>query len=202
MCNEDEEVSVMVLRNLRHTKWGGGIVATEVGLLTGLTDLVFARDRLIATIPTEIGRLKDLRNLDLRNNFIFGTIPTEIGLMENLEWIFLDDNMLTGTIPTEIGNLKNLIFANFSHNSLSGILPPQVANLVDLGGIALQHTNVSGSLQPFCKLNFSNDDFVLRKQLTLIELNYKYTYSGRLGLYSDCQDGVPIVECDCCLCDD
>lgn len=201
LFNEDRQVSVMVLRNLQLTQWGGGTLASEVGELIELTDLVFARDHIISTIPTEIGKLKHLRNLDLRSNHISGTIPTEIGLLENLEWIYLDENKLTGTIPTEIGNLKNLIFANFSHNSLSGTLPSEVSNLVDLGGIALQHNTISGSLQPFCNLNFTNDPFLIEKNLDPIQLNYVFNYSGLLGLYSDCQDGVPIVDCDCCICD-
>jgi len=202
MCNDDQQVEVMVLRNNANNMnlRGGGIICPEIGYLLHLTDFIFSRNALKGTIPTEIGLLKELSNLDLRENFLTGTIPTEIGLLHQLEWIYLDNNLLTGTIPTEIGNLKNLKFSNFSSNSLSGSLPSELSNLTNLGGLALQQTNITGSLKPFCFLNFTNEPFVLEKDVSIINLDYSYKYSGFFGLYTECRDSAPILECDCCIC--
>jgi len=197
MCNEDNQITVMVLR---HNYQGGGIICHEIGLLEELTDFILSRNDLKGSIPTEIGLLKDLRNLDLRDNFLTGTIPTEIGQLEQLEWVFLDNNHLTGTVPTEIGNLKNLKFGNFSRNSLSGSLPSEVNNLTHLGGLNLEHTNITGPLNSFCFLNFTNEPFVLEKDVSINHLHYKYSYTGHFGLYTDCKNGNPIIECDCCIC--
>ncbi len=54
-----------------------GSLPTELGFLTDLTVLNFARNDLYGTLPTEIGRFSRLGLLNLEKNNIGGTLPSK-----------------------------------------------------------------------------------------------------------------------------
>ena len=56
------------------------------------------------TLPTEIGWLTGLTNVDLSYNALSKTLPTEVGMLTGLTSIDLGKNSFTGTIPSQIGN--------------------------------------------------------------------------------------------------
>jgi hypothetical protein len=55
-----------------------GTLPTELGYLTYLTSLNFARNDLSGTLPTELGRLSRLGLLNLEKNHIGGTLPSKV----------------------------------------------------------------------------------------------------------------------------
>lgn len=200
MCNDEEEISVMVLRNNVRTIYGGGTIAREVGELKGLTHLIMSRDGLKGTIPTEIGKLKNLRVLDLHGNMLTGTVPSEIGQLRKLEWIFLDGNTLEGTLPTEIGSLQHLYFGNFSHNSFTGSIPLEMSEMVNLNGLALNGNQITGSINFMCRKYFRNESFSLAMNLRSFVVQHRYNYTGSLGLTVNCSNGESSPACECCVC--
>ncbi len=62
-------------------------------------------------IPTQIGQLTGLTQLVMTKNFFNSAVPTEIGNLVNLETLSLNFNRLTGQIPDEITQLGGLIEA-------------------------------------------------------------------------------------------
>jgi len=82
-----------------------GSLATEIGLLTSLTQIIiysYGTFQLQGTLPTEIGFLSSLEYLYLSNNMFVGTIPTELGMLSSLTTLYLSANQLSGTIPTQL----------------------------------------------------------------------------------------------------
>ena len=198
-CNEDKEIIDMVLMNTV-TKRGGGRIVTEIGRLHALEKIVLSRDALIGTIPTEIGLLKHLHTLDLSKNFLTGTIPTELGQLERLEWLFLQDNLLEGTIPEELANIENLKIVNVGQNSLTGTLPPTMSTLTNLESFTMTQTNIGGSLDFLCPLNFTNGTYFQEMDLWFVSMNFRFNYTGKMGVIVDCVDGESILDCGCCSC--
>lgn len=84
-----------------------GTIATEIGLLSNLVWLDFAKNELYGSIPSQIGEWHSLLTFNTEYNGLTGTIPTEIG-ESALEALLLGFNQLSGTIPSEIGEMENL----------------------------------------------------------------------------------------------
>lgn len=199
-CNDEGEISTVAIRNNWNNVFGGGTIAEEVGVLTGLENLVLSRNALNGTIPTEIGKLEKLRTLDLSSNLLTGTIPTEIGQLTNLELLLLDGNLLHGEIPSELSKLENLLFVDLSENSFSGEIPTEMSLMKNLKGLSLYENNLSGNVSFFCKKNFTNELFVREMNLKGLMLAYSYNYAANLSLTVDCKDHIPILDCHCCTC--
>ena len=200
-CNDEGDVTVFALSNLRSTPQGGGAIAREIGELQGLTHLSLARNDMIGTIPTEIGKLSNLETLDLRNNKLVGTIPTEIGMLKNLKWLYLDGNQLESTIPTELGNLSNLHYLELSRNMLTSSVPSEFGLLKNLAGLSIYQNELSGGIDFLCKNNFTNDVYneEIISGITLM-IERPYTYTARYGLQTDCIDNSSVFNCSCCIC--
>jgi len=199
-CDDKGQISTMAKVSGERTSRGGGIIATEIGYMRGLTDLVFQKNSIVGTIPTEIGSLENLQMLDFSNNMLSGTIPSEIGNLKNLEWLFLGNNLLEGTIPTELGNLKHLKFLDISSNSLRGTIPLNMSKIESLIGLSLQDNNFSSGIHTFCSRNFTSDSFEHVVVYTGIVQDVTIKYDIDSGVTADCVDGFPRFDCDCCIC--
>lgn len=123
-----------------------GQIPSEVGLLTGLTNLDFFGNQLTGQIPPAIGDLDNVTRLSLWANQLGGSIPAELGDMESLEWVALGINELTGGIPPELGNLATLTHMDFTLNQLSGPIPAELGSLPNVVWIGLWSNQLSGPI--------------------------------------------------------
>eukprot|EP00934_Nitzschia_sp_Nitz4_P000846 Nitzschia sp. Nitz4//scaffold130_size63480//41586//44189//NITZ4_006254-RA/size63480-snap-gene-0.100-mRNA-1//1//CDS//3329535204//846//frame0 len=131
------------------------------------------------TIPDEWGNFQKLSKLSIGGNAITGTIPSTLGLLgSNLSSMSIYQNQLIGTLPSELGNLENLVSLLIGGNrQLEGTIPSEYANLTNLLEFTLEETSITGSLDPFCKLDYFDEVFVV----------------------AECYDNEkPNVECSCC----
>jgi len=127
-----------------------GIIPTEIGSMTSLTELDLAQNKLDGPIPRQIGYLTDLEILLLNNNRLTGYIPWEHISLLNLTTLRLNNNNFEGSIPTEIGLLTKLTFLDLSQNHLTGDIPYQIYSLKKL-----EYLNLNGNdLKP--SVNCSN----------------------------------------------
>ncbi|CAB9499050.1 Leucine Rich Repeat [Seminavis robusta] len=96
------------------------IIPTELGLLTGLHDLLLEQNQLSGQIPSEFGELLSLRITSLANNSLSGSVPVELSsLQQTLHSFLLDGNpMLTGTIPESLCHVNGtcVIPTGFAHS--------------------------------------------------------------------------------------
>ena len=123
-----------------------GEIPTELGNLTGLTKLHLSNNQISGEIPTELGNLTGLTNLHLSNNQISGEIPTELGNLTGLTKLHLSNNQISGEIPTELGNLTGLTNLYLSINQLSGEIPAELGNLTSLRNLSLWSNEISGEI--------------------------------------------------------
>ena len=163
-----------------------GVLPTEVGNLSALTNLMLNINEISGPIPKELGNLTELEILRLFDNQFSGPIPPEIGNLSKLNRLTLESNQLTGTIPAELGNLTNLEIIRLKNNELTGTIPLSFAQLTNLERLIISGNQLSGnipeelgsltkitrlyldnnqfsgcfpeSLRRFCSLGFSNDD--------------------------------------------
>jgi len=144
-----------------------GIIPTEIGSMTSLTELDLAQNELDGPIPRHIGNLTHLEILLLNNNRLTGYIPWEdISLLDmTLTTLRLDNNNFEGSIPIEIGLLTKLTYLDLSQNHLTGVIPDQIYSLKNLEYLNLNGNDLKPSVncsnfekireQGFCKtLNF------------------------------------------------
>jgi hypothetical protein len=73
-----------------------GTIASEVGKLTGLTELFLNANSFIGTVPSEVGQLTGLRLLYLRANSFSGSLPWELSLLSELTNLHVDYNYNLG----------------------------------------------------------------------------------------------------------
>ncbi len=125
-----------------------GTIPPELGKLTELRRLVFARNRggLRGPIPAELGNLPNLEELYLYSNALEGPIPPELGGLQTLETLSLLSNDLEGAIPPELGNLANLRGLYLHDNDLEGAIPPELGNLAKLQHLFLAGNRLTGSI--------------------------------------------------------
>ena len=197
ICNEDDEITVVDIRNQWPTSRGRGTIAKEIGYLPKLTHILLSRNALRGTIPSEIGLLQNLVTLDIRGNNLTGTIPTELGLCKKIEFIFFYSNFLQGNIPSDVGKLKNLKYMDVSKNLLTGSIPERLTNCENLRGLALNNNKFRGNAQSLCDKNFTNEILVNE---VVFKNRMKYSYTIKTSLIVDCVYKKPIVACSCCIC--
>lgn len=123
-----------------------GSIPAEIGNLTKLRYLNFARAGFQGEIPSKIGDLVSVNRLDLSENRLSGSIPASMGNLRNVEWLALCDNFLTGSIPDEICNATALQTFIVSNNKLSGSLPAEIGNLPEIRYLAFENNLITGSL--------------------------------------------------------
>ena len=97
---EDNEASTLSLMG-----WGLEVLPSEIGNLTGLTELDLGMNNL-TVLPPEIGNLTNLTKLKVDRNHL-KNLPPEIGNLRNLSELHAGDNDIA-QLPREIGNMVNL----------------------------------------------------------------------------------------------
>lgn len=123
-----------------------GVIPTQLGNLTALTNLQLHRNALTGNLPTQLGNLSALTQLTLDENTLTGSIPTQLGNLSALTNLCLQRNALTGYIPTQLGNLAALTHLCLDNNDLVGTIPPELGNLRDLRSLRLHGNSLSGAL--------------------------------------------------------
>lgn len=125
-----------------------GRIPPELGQLSSLRVLDFARNWLTGSIPPELGDLEQLQRLHLNSNLLTGPIPPELGGLASSRELYLHDNRLEGLIPGELGNLSFLQDLRLSTNRLTGPIPPEFGNLSDLWIMWLDDNELDGPSPP------------------------------------------------------
>ena len=206
-CNEHNQIKIIHLKNVQNHSNGGGTIATEIGFLKGLTDIILTKNALHGTIPTQIGTLTNLQNLDLTRNKLTGSIPTEFGQLQHLELLFLDSNMFQSSIPSELGNMSETIYIGLSDNRLTGTVPTALDTLQHLKGLNVQGNDLSGSVDNLCDRDDIPMNGSISKTLTserlhgaVSGLKSTHKYVGEYGIEVDCVDNGTMPVCSCCNC--
>jgi len=89
--------------------WLSGTLSSEIGQWPDSLRIINLRqNHFTGSIPTEIGLLSGVSELYLQRNDFNGTIPTEIGNMESLQRLFVSEGSVTGRIPSELGRVSGL----------------------------------------------------------------------------------------------
>lgn len=123
-----------------------GAIPSQIGQLTKLRFLNFARAGFEGELPSTIGNLASVTRLDLSQNRLSGEIPASVGELKKVEWLALCNNMFTGSIPEQICEAEALQFVSFSDNKLTGSLPAQIGNLPELRDLRFENNMISGVL--------------------------------------------------------
>ena len=123
-----------------------GTIPSELGSLTGLTQLTLIDNQLTGPIPSELANLSQLTHIFLGNNRLTGPIPSELGSMTGLQGLELYSNRLTGSIPSELGSLANLRALHIDTNQLTGTIPPEVGRLSNLRWLTLNDNQLTGEV--------------------------------------------------------
>jgi Leucine-rich repeat (LRR) protein len=82
----------------------GSLPTMGLHLLTALTTLDLANNKLQGPIPETLYDLTALHNLYLHENAFTGTISTQVGRLTALRRLYLGGNQLTGLLPAELGS--------------------------------------------------------------------------------------------------
>jgi len=201
ICNANDSVSVLPIRNVADTN-NGGTIPSEIGLLSDMIVLDMKNNNLVGTIPTELGMMRKLRILDLQNNRFTGTIPSEIFQIETLEFLLFDKNSLRGDIPSTVVNSSSLQYLGLSKNLLNGSIPLGMKK-TGLKGLDIHGNNFVGNVQFLCDNNFTNDIFHFEEYFgTHFLTEYSYVRDFRTGLIVGCNNSETLYSCDCCICGD
>ncbi len=95
-------------------------------------------NNLRGIIAPELGRLTGATDLRLSNNFLAGGIPATLGSMTSLEILRLSNNALSGPVPAQLANLGNLVELRLHQNRLTGELPRGLMNLPNLRRLRIE----------------------------------------------------------------
>lgn len=109
--------------------FSGGIIPSELGLLTAMTHFFIRGNLYTGSIPTELGRWTSLQQFDVSRNNLSGPIPTEFGALGELNILDTSTNKLTGLIPTELGRLERCQRLNVESNMLTGPIPSEIGSM-------------------------------------------------------------------------
>ena len=122
-CNAHHEVTSL---NLGGLGLSGGVLPTELGLVSTLTSIDLSNNQLLGPLPTELGNLELLTEITATNGGIQGSLPTQLGTMHELKELRLAGNSLSGTVPFYTLGGQELRYLSLSDQSgpgLSGTLP-------------------------------------------------------------------------------
>jgi len=107
--------------NISHNHFGG-VLATEIGLLTKLLYGSIGHNDLTGTLPSELGLLAtSLQSMDVSGNRqLSGTIPAQWGLLANvLQSLDISETNITGPVPDGLCDINpEMIIANLQFGSL------------------------------------------------------------------------------------
>jgi Leucine-rich repeat (LRR) protein len=178
-----------------------GSLATQVGLLTGLTSLNVSNNALDKSIPSELSSLAALTSLNMSTNSFTGAIPSSLGNLNALVTFNLASNSLTSSLPTELGNLgnKSLETFNVSDNVLSGTIPSEFqsfgSSYQDFTTLDLSNNNLGTSIvwselvfyanNQDAVINLCGNGFLNSMDSTTCDVFNGYVTSNNLTLYSN-----------------
>lgn len=135
------------LRMLNFARCGfTGELPETLGDLKSITRMDLSQCRFTGSIPASLGNLPELAWLALCNNQLSGTIPSELCNAPKLKDLILADNQLTGSIPSNIGQLSELGYLGVENNYLTGAIPTSIADILHLGIFYAQNNQLSGSI--------------------------------------------------------
>jgi hypothetical protein len=98
-----------------------GALATEIGMLQQLTQLLLLENLVSSTIPSELFSLPDISDLWLYDNKLTGSIPSDIkSFTVKLRTFAAGNNQLSGPLPSELGSLSELFHLRLESNQFSG----------------------------------------------------------------------------------
>ncbi|CAI0408220.1 unnamed protein product [Linum tenue] len=123
-----------------------GVLAPELGLLSGLQILDFMWNQLSGYIPKEIGNISSLKLLLLNGNKLSGPLPPELGYLSHLNRLQVDENEISGPIPKSFANLSSVRHLHMNNNSISGQIPSELSQASSLLHLLLDNNNLSGYL--------------------------------------------------------
>ncbi|CAN6351129.1 unnamed protein product [Urochloa humidicola] len=119
-CDEGSRIRVISL-NLSGMGLSGSI-SPEIASLTALTNISFANNNLLGSIP-DLGNLNKLERLHLQENKLFGLVPQTLGTMNALRELLLYNNSLSGPVPDNLLNKPGLTY-KFLPGNLFAPTPP------------------------------------------------------------------------------
>ncbi|KAI8551371.1 hypothetical protein RHMOL_Rhmol06G0180700 [Rhododendron molle] len=145
-CNKASRVIHVDLENFGLR----GVIPSEMGMLSSLSELSLQSNQLMGPIPPSLGKLGNMTVLCLFGNQLSGPILKQIGMLTSLIDLDLSKNNLTGSgsIPTSIGSLSNLASLSLDDNHLSGSIPSTIGNLTSLKELSLHLNQLSCSIPP------------------------------------------------------
>lgn len=165
-----------------------GVISSEFGNLSGLTELDLSGNWLSGKIPSELGNLSNLEKLDLSRNVLSGSIPSTLGNLTNLQQLNLGYNNLNGNIPSQLRDLSSIENLDLSHNSLGGNIPSVLGSLKNLRSLNLSYNNLNGNI-PSELFNTSFSIDLLENPLEgCIPRELRRRSGGRLPRLSVCED--------------
>ena len=91
-----------------------GSMASSIGALSALEELVLSQNAVVGTVPASLSRLSRLRVLHLNRNKLSGTVPLLDGL-SLMASLAIEDNSFVGKIPTFRGG-TSLTYVNVGAN--------------------------------------------------------------------------------------
>uniref|UniRef100_A0A7N2LDJ8 Leucine-rich repeat-containing N-terminal plant-type domain-containing protein n=1 Tax=Quercus lobata TaxID=97700 RepID=A0A7N2LDJ8_QUELO len=139
--------------NLSNLKDLLGMLPTWLGNMSGLTELVMAKNQLEGPIPIELCKLVRLRFLDLSENNLSGSTPSCFN-SSYITSVYLNKNWLSGPIPCAFKNNSNLVTLNLRDNLLIGSIPDWIGNLSSLSILLLRENHLEGTI-PHCLSNIT-----------------------------------------------
>ncbi|KAL7559187.1 hypothetical protein ACA910_013194 [Epithemia clementina (nom. ined.)] len=132
-----------------------GPIPTTIGVLTRLRSLILYQNQLTGPVPSQMGNLVSMDNLQLYSNVFVNSLPEEFYNMARLRVLRLQENFLTGEISSSLGNLDRLTDIRFDNNVFTGSLPNSLGQLVNLRVASFASTRLSGRI-PDVFANFNS----------------------------------------------
>ena len=121
------KLKILYLTNNKVT----GSLSSEIGNLTGLTDLYIDQNEgITGTLPAALGNLKSLKNLNIAKTAIGGTIPEEMGGCEAMANFMAYSTNLASPVPDIFSKFPNLSVVQLYNNpNMTGPLPETFGKL-------------------------------------------------------------------------
>jgi hypothetical protein len=182
----------------------GGTIPDEIGLLSGLENLVIKNNILLGgTIPRSIEHLLELRQIGFFNNSLGGNLPDALFSLPLLTYLNLSDNFLTGRISTKIGQLASLEKLILDNNDFTGHLLPLELRKTKINVLSLSGNRFGAQIVPAMHflheleyLYLDRNDFVGQlpfelgqmtklKSLSLSQNSFSGTLPSELGVLSE-----------------